>query len=197
MQHSDQSTVTLKTGTILAVALIVCIAAADILYLIPRYGGIFPYLFEANAAGSMLGQTEGRRDAIAAALEIYYNDSDMKYPPSLEALWNRQYMTGPMPGENVFIEVSGGKFKRAHWRRDSAKVKIFRSRAEADDSGGWGYVADPDSPEWGTVFVNCTHDHFKKRVPWNLSTASAVRPGPQDQDPYGQQNPGGLAASGQ
>jgi hypothetical protein len=181
MPDSGQKAVIIKPITALSVALVVFIAAVDILYLIPRYGGIMARLLEGSAAGSFVGQTEGNRDKLAFALSIYHNDSDKKsYPAALDELWgSRGYMTEPMPRADVFIDAGGGKFERAHWRRASDKVKIFKSRAEADDSGGWGYVGDPSSPEWGTVFVNCTHEHFKRKVPWNMAFEPAPQPQPE------------------
>lgn len=176
MTDSNQDAASISARTILTAAAIVAALALYGFYLVPRYGGLGNYFLDGSAAGSYVGQTEGNRDKLASALSIYYSDSDGKYPPSMDALKERDYLPDPMPREDVFIEVSSGKFERAHWRRDAAKVKIFASRAESDDGGGWGYVADPASPEWGTVFVNCTHDHFKKGVPWNLSSAPAARP---------------------
>lgn len=177
MSDTKRTTGSASAATaILAVAAVVAVLAANKLYLVPRYGGIAAYFIGGKAAGSFAGQTAGNRDSLAAALSIYYSDTDGKYPPSLDALKERNYLPTPMPREDVFIDVGGGKFERAHWHRDSAKVKLFSSRAAADDSGGWGYVADPASPEWGTVFVNCTHLNFKKGVPWNVSAEPAPLP---------------------
>ena len=180
MKDSDQGSITIKSGLILAVLLAAAVAAADMLYFVPRYGGLLAFFLGGSAAGSSVGQTEGNRDRLASALALYAADSGGKYPASLEALRERAYLEGPLPREDIFIEAGAGKFRRAHWRRDASKVKLFGSRAEADDSGGWGYVADPASPEWGTVFLNCTHVHFKKGVPWNLSSPPAAPLGPQD-----------------
>lgn len=197
MTESKQGTVSISPRALLTAAAIAAALALYGLYLVPRYGGLGHYLMDGSAAGSFVGQTEGNRDKIESALSLYYSDSDGKYPPSLEALQPKDYLESPMPREDVFIEVSSGKFKRAHWRRDSDKVKLFASRADSDDGGGWGYVADPNSPEWGTVFVNCTHNHFKKGVPWNLSSAVAVRPAsPQSASDPAQQSPGGETLQG-
>lgn len=182
MSDSKHDTVSISAGTILIIAAIVAASALYALYLLPRYGGLAGYFLAPSAAGSYVAQTEGNRNGLESALSLYLSDSDQKYPASIEELRKKDYLRGPMPCEDVFMEVSSGKFRRAHWRRDCDKVKIFRSRAEADDGGGWGYVADPASPEWGTVFVNCTHNHFKKSVPWNLSSSPATRPVPQTGD---------------
>jgi hypothetical protein len=36
----------------------------------------------------------------------------------------------------------------------------FRDKSVADE-GGWGYVNNPADPEFGRVFVNCTHTDAK------------------------------------
>lgn len=178
MANSRSGAISIKIIMVLGV--FVSALAAQRLYFMPRYGGIMAYFLAGNAAGSAAGRLDGQLSRIQSTLSIYYGDSDGKYPPSLDVLWGgRNYLEGPMPREDVFIETESGKFKRAHWYRDSAAVKIFNSRADADDSGGWGYVADQASPEWGTVFVNCTHPHLKKGVPWNLSSPPAPQASPK------------------
>lgn len=171
----------IKAGLVLAGIFIAGIAAQKF-YFEPRYGGITGYLVEGFAVGSTMEQAEGDLARIQSYLSIYYSDTGGKYPPSLDVLWQeKRYLEGPPPHADIFIETRNGKFKRAHWHRDTAKVKVFHSRAEADDSGGWGYVADPASPEWGTVFINCTHQHWKKRIPWNLSAPPAPQLPPRQE----------------
>jgi len=33
------------------------------------------------------------------------------------------------------------------------------------DTGKWGYIADKNSPCWGMLFVDCTHNDYKG-TPW-------------------------------
>lgn len=44
------------------------------------------------------------------------------------------------------------------------KTFLAESRSEVDDSGGWLYVTDPASDDWGTVIVNCTHTDREGKV---------------------------------
>ncbi len=43
-------------------------------------------------------------------------------------------------------------------------VTEYHSRSDAlKDTGGWGYVSDPASPEFGTVFIDCVHHDARGR----------------------------------
>ncbi|MBL0058542.1 MAG: hypothetical protein IPP35_05450 [Elusimicrobia bacterium] len=146
---------------------------AEKAYFYPRYGGWAGYLTEGWMAGSLTHKTEGDLRKLQADLSLWYGDKG-KFPATLDLLERNPLPSrGPWPPHaEVFLEVNN-RFKRAHWFCDTNHFKYFSSRTLSDDSGGWGYVNDPRSPEWGTVFVNCTHLHFEKRVPWNLSSTVA------------------------
>ncbi len=120
---SKQAGVSVSPGTILVVAAVAAVLTVNVLYLRPRYGGILAYFLNSKAAGSFSGQTEGNRDKWASALAIYYSDTDGKYPPTLEELQAKNYISDPLPREDVFIEVNSGSFKRAHWYRNCREQK--------------------------------------------------------------------------
>lgn len=115
-------------------------------------------------------QTLGRLDTIRSSLRIYYSDMEGKYPASLEVLseGGRYMPAGDMPKADIFGKTKDDDFTHLH-KGSGTQVKLFRSPDDADDSGGWGYVADPASPDYGKVFVNCTHMYMGKGsgTPWN------------------------------
>jgi len=145
------------------------LAGVDVAYYQPRNGGYIGYLTEGWVAGSDTEALEAELGRAQFALSIYYGDTNGKYPETLDVLWKEQkYLPRPLRRAEVYAEFPGRGIARAHWYRDTARIKIFESAKDSDDSGGWGYVNDPKSPEYGAVFVNCTHVNFRKNVPWNL-----------------------------
>lgn len=97
-------------------------------------------------------EASGGLAALRAAVFMYYRDSEGVYPPDLKTLAeNGRYMAA-IPS----LEVGG------HGRTASVRV-LARVRDQEDlgsqvaDTGGWLYVADPSSPNAGTVLIDCTH----------------------------------------
>lgn len=138
-------------------------------------GGAGVYAFlrksESMMAGSAAKQSIAWLGGIRSSLQVYYGDNDGKcYPESFDVLLeNRKYMS-EIPEARIYAKTRDGDFERVH-RGAERQVKIFRSPAEADDTGGWGYVSDPASKDNGTVFINCTHLYMGTGkgdgVPWN------------------------------
>lgn len=96
--------------------------------------------------------TKGNLGAIRSGLMIYYGDTEGNYPMSLEELvpkYTDEIPSAKIPGHhedsNEVTYYSGSDYIRENFR----------------DTGGWGYVNDPASPEWGNVFVDCTHTDNK------------------------------------
>ncbi|GAG09095.1 unnamed protein product [marine sediment metagenome] len=62
--------------------------------------------------------------------------------------------------------IPSAKVHRHH--EDSNKVTYYSgsdySLKNFRDTGGWGYVNDSASPDWGSVFVNCTHTDSRGKV---------------------------------
>ncbi|MBI3288031.1 MAG: hypothetical protein HYZ74_00770 [Elusimicrobia bacterium] len=143
----------------------------------PLYGGFFfGYLLGEPMASSTMPHIEAELGRLRSAVELYYADHEGRYPESVdELIRDKKYLDRPVGHADVFILGSNGSYARAHWHYQTNTLKNFSSREGADDSGGWGYVNDRSSPEWGTVFVNCTHPHWKRSrltgdtdIPWNL-----------------------------
>lgn len=158
--------------------------SADYAYYVPRYGGFAGYLTGSAFAGVESVGLDGKLGGVLSALSIYYGDTNGKYPETLDVLWkDKKYLPGPLGHADVYAEFPGKGIARAHWYRDTDKIKYFRSVQDADDAGGWGYVNDPSSPQYGTVFINCTHVNFRKGIPWNVlrlppASAAATTPAP-------------------
>ncbi len=62
------------------------------------------------------------------------------------------------------LEAPLGLSLKGH--RASSKVRNS-ARAGSLDTGGWGYVNDPASADFGTVFIDCSHKDEKGR-PWSM-----------------------------
>jgi hypothetical protein len=155
-------------GLLTLVAGCALLYAADLAYFDPRYGGLAGYATEGWLAGSEAESLDGEIGSIQSALSIYYGDHEGKYPETLDLLWkDGKYLQRPPRRADVYAEIPGRGIARPHWYRESDKIKIFPSLAASDDTGGWGYVNDLHSPDYGAVFVNCTHINFRKGIPWN------------------------------
>ena len=105
------------------------------------------------------GMTKGNLGAIRSALSIYYGDHEGRYPASLDELTvDGKYLV------RVPSAVTG--------KHDSTNGVVILDRVadEADllrqvrDTGKWLYVADEDSPMFGTIVVDCTHTDSTGRV---------------------------------
>jgi hypothetical protein len=109
------------------------------------------------------GRTKGNLGAIRSALSIYYGDHEGRYPMSLDELTNGNYLKFIPQADTARPE---------HAATNSVLV-LTKVVDEADlyrqlqDTGGWAYVADPDSPAWGILVVDCTHADSKGRL-WYL-----------------------------
>lgn len=90
-----------------------------------------------------------RLGLIRSRMAIYYGDSEGKYPSNLEDL----VTTG-------FLEKMPVMNNGAH--DPTSRVTNYddvdpANPSAVQDTGGWGYVNNPASKQYGQVFVNCTH----------------------------------------
>lgn len=109
--------------------------------------------FQFNAylmiAGSNEKATISNLGSIRSALSIYKLDMEGRYPLELTALIPKYINKLP---KTKAITSEGSRIVHV----PSNKVASSK-RLEPNDLGGWGYVSDPASPEFGSVFINCTH----------------------------------------
>ena len=106
------------------------------------------------------GAAKGSLGAVRSALAIYYGDLEGRYPESLDMLTvNMKYLR-----EVPALEIGGHKRTTMVTR-----LRNVRSQAELEaqlkDTGGWGYVSDPDSPLFGTLIIDCRHND-ERGMPW-------------------------------
>ena len=98
------------------------------------------------------GSSKGNLGAIRSATAIAYGDLEGEYPE-----------------HPLFLTVSGRYLrelppaKAPNYHRDSAAVRLALGRGDSDDAGGWLFVVDPEDPDYGMIFVNCTHTDTKGR----------------------------------
>ncbi|MFC1679726.1 hypothetical protein ACFL2T_05900 [Elusimicrobiota bacterium] len=105
--------------------------------------------------------SKGNLGAIRSALMIYYGDMRGVYPLTLEALTTNGMYLSRIPEAAAFPHHAptdrSEPYKSLPWKRGS--------KEPSRDTGAWGYVADPESEEFGTVFIDCTHADTKGN-PW-------------------------------
>ena len=112
-----------------------------------------------HALQSGEGQIRANLFVIRAAVSIYHQDNGGKYPETLEELakggkylaqiprlWSVYSSDYPVRGPDHHPATS-----------DAVNVQTFK----AGDSGKWGYVNNPQDPNYGTVFIDCEHTDSK------------------------------------
>lgn len=93
------------------------------------------------------GATRGNLGTIRAAVHIYYADTEGLYPESLGYLSQNSKYLRRIPE----AELNG-------YHADSNAVHEGPGiTTQASDAGGWHYNGVPGDPNYGTVWVNCTH----------------------------------------
>lgn len=99
------------------------------------------------------GATKGNLGALRSALSVFYLDGRGIYPHDPRSLVITKTYLRSLP-----------KAKTPTYHADSAAFKLASDVSEIDDAGGWLYVTDPASEDWGTIVVNCTHTDTKEKV---------------------------------
>ena len=128
---------------------------------------VAPTAYHGRVAANETEDLKTQLGTIRAAMSIYYGDMQGKYPDTLETvLKNSKYMSSRPQAIAVYANVPGRGVMRVHTREDMMKVRNFGSMRQADDRGGWGYVNDPSSPDYGLVFINCTHREVRRKMVW-------------------------------
>lgn len=90
------------------------------------------------------GATRGNLGTVRSALRIYNADVEGYYPETLAFLaTGSKYLQQIPPIEVPFFHP------------DSAAVRL--AAGAANDAGGWQYNNVSTDPDFGTLWVNCTH----------------------------------------
>jgi hypothetical protein len=76
-------------------------------------------------------------------------------------------MEGKPPPASFEDVIRAGKLEEAPslklpWHLRSARVRNVSSRT-VQDTGGWAYVNAPGDPDFGQVFMDCSHKDLKGR----------------------------------
>ena len=99
------------------------------------------------------GATKGNLGAVRSALSIYYGDQEGKYPvDNLASLTTNAKYLASIPNA-----------KTPNYHPDGGAVVAISSVTTGNltDVGGWIYVNNNGSTDWGTLLVNCTHTDTK------------------------------------
>ena len=94
--------------------------------------------------------------SLRSALTIYYGDN-LAYPvDDLDSLVSSKKYLNNLP----LLDLPGTNHP------ENRHVTLVTSSTSLTDTGGWAYINDSQSKEWGTVLINCTHQDSKEKN-WN------------------------------
>jgi len=96
------------------------------------------------------GSTKGNLGAVRSALSIYYGDMEGYYPMNLASLTASGKYMSAIP-----------KAKTPSYHMDTAGVT---NASATSDVGGWLYNNVAADPNYGTLWVGCTHTDSKGSV---------------------------------
>lgn len=100
------------------------------------------------------GATKGNLGSVRTALTIYYGDMDGQYPrDDLHSL--------EVPGKYLAALPYA---KTPPFHGDQNQVSAVSSAAAVTELGGWAYVNNNSTGDWGVVLVDCTHTDHKGRT---------------------------------
>lgn len=111
------------------------------------------------------GATKGSLGMLRSSSSIYYGDSEGSYPATLDALVDPRYL------QEIPKTKLADHPETAAWTAYGAEVCTGKTEygmeidaSKLKDTGGWGYVNDPQAPCWGQIFVDCTHTDSKGKA---------------------------------
>ena len=100
------------------------------------------------------GATKGNLGAVRSALSIYYGDMEGQYP--------RDDMgTLVLSGRKYIDSIPTAKSPNYHPDANTVVTISSNTATNISDVGGWVYVNNSGSSDWGTMLVNCTHTDTK------------------------------------
>ena len=101
------------------------------------------------------GATREALSSLRSVLSIYYGSNTFYPSDDLACLIEDGRYISQIPP----TKLSGAG------HADSRNISVGASTAAAlTDAGGWAYVNDPDSPSYGTLFINCSHADLSGRA---------------------------------
>ena len=110
------------------------------------------------------GATKGNLGSLRSGASIYYGDAEGAYPATLEELVPKYLQSIPAVKIKDHAETNA-------WTAYGDEVCVASGQysgsidpAKVRDTGGWGYVVDPQSKCWGAIFVDCSHKDAKDRA---------------------------------
>lgn len=89
---------------------------------------------------------------LRSALTLYSAEHGGAYPARLEALVPKYLKDLPQPALAQHAQAPGP-------RRLDKLGDVEALDAQVKDSGAWLYVSDPDSPLYGSLLLDCTHQN--------------------------------------
>jgi general secretion pathway protein G len=100
------------------------------------------------------GATKANLIVLRSAIRIYYSDNDGQNPSNLGILitGRKQYIAS-IPGTEV-----------PPYHPESAAENDGSAATAPTDAGGWAYINDDTDPNFGSLWVNCTHTDTKGTV---------------------------------
>ncbi len=140
-----------NTAGFTLIEIMIAVAIISILAVIamPRFANLVNKSRESSTTGSLT--------SLRSTLNIYYGANHAHPTDNLASL----------TANGTYISVIPPAKLPGTPHPDSNAVSVGASTGTAlTDAGGWAYVSDPDSQQYGTIFVNCSHADSKGAA-WN------------------------------
>lgn len=117
--------------------------------------------FKELAVKSKEGANKGGLGMLRSAASIYYGDAEGAYPAGLDALVPKYIESIPAVKAEPHAESTAWTAYGDELCTGKSEYGQELDPAKLKDTGGWGYVADPNSKCWGMIFVDCSHKDTK------------------------------------
>ena len=108
-------------------------------------------------AQSAEGRFKGDLGAIRSALSIFYGDKEGLYPSDPNTELIPKYMS-------QIPEIHLEHHQASKTIRIITQFNGKDLKSAVEDTGRWTYVGDPASPNFGSIFIDCSHNDAKDRV---------------------------------
>jgi prepilin-type N-terminal cleavage/methylation domain-containing protein len=130
-----------KAFTLIELMIVVTIIGVLAAIAIPKFSNLIDKSKE--------GYTKGALSTVRSVLSVYYADNEGKFPAdNLAVLIGDARYVDSLPVTK--LPRTGHSYTAAVHTADSTATFIT-------DAGGWAYLNNPSSGNWGEFKVNCTH----------------------------------------